>query len=348
MKEEKEPDYIQTLLKQAEQAIAEKEIHEALGYCFRVLADYPEQKTAAFLIHQALRDEWLVQENRRAIGRPVDEWDDRPWQHRRRLALSFRLTSRWGDGYDAAGPFEAVEQADVRDILSEGRDQLLQDYLLGQSKGSEMAWLLFQAAIERTGAPYPVMLWIAHFYAEQGYFAEAADVAERLLVQFRRQENVRLLWAEVCWWRDNQQNIPWLPPAEKQDGRRYRRLLEQTDPAAYDALDAESVVEYMPPDWEKLPPDLELAAPTSSSLIADVKALLSSLPDEIGERVREKASSSPIDWSYLDQLTEADIDPAQFPEWVQYILLEVDNPAQEAFLKRYFLMFFADKQDEEE
>lgn len=38
-------------------------------------------------------DEWLIYNNRVAVQHNIDEWDDRPHQQRRRLALSFRLMS---------------------------------------------------------------------------------------------------------------------------------------------------------------------------------------------------------------------------------------------------------------
>jgi len=47
------------------------------------IADKP-----APLVYQLFCDEWNIYDMRVAIQRQVDEWDDRPSEHRRRLALS--------------------------------------------------------------------------------------------------------------------------------------------------------------------------------------------------------------------------------------------------------------------
>ena len=48
-----------------------------------------------------------------------------------------------------------------------------------------------------------------------------------------------------------------------------------------------------------------------------------------------------VDWSYLDKLESGDIDTSQFPEWAQYLLLEIDDPQQELFLKQYLLSYLS-------
>ena len=159
------PEYVNRMLSQARALLAEDDYGqmEAATLCFEVLANFPELQEAADLVLEAFNNPWLIRDNRKAIGRHVDEWDDRAWQQRRRLALSFRFTSRWEGHhwqFDDAVLLDDVIPEDVRDMLEEGRSQLLQDYLLGQSRGSEVAWPIFQEAIKRTAKPEVAMLWV--------------------------------------------------------------------------------------------------------------------------------------------------------------------------------------------
>ena len=224
---------------------------------------------------------------------------------------------------------------DVREMLDQGRRQLLQDYLLGQQRGSEMAWPIFLEAFKRTTRREVAMLWVGHLYADQGYFAEAVDVLEMLLAQLPGSVNGRRLWAEVRWWRDYQGRIPWIPPRTSANGRRYRQMMAQVDPefaAAPDLYD--SPFDHIPPDLDKLPDDFELPLPVQDDLIARVEEVLAALPDE-------PSWQTAVDWSYLDRLENGDIDISQFPEWAQYLLLEIDDPQQELFLKQYLLSYLA-------
>ena len=333
------PEYVSRLLARARSLLqADDGQLDAAALCFEVLAGFPELKEAAALVLEAYSDPWLIRENRKAIGRHVDEWDDRPRQQRRRLALSFRYTSRW-DGrfrqYDASSDSDDVMPADVRDMLDEGRGQLLQDYLLGQSRGSELAWSIFLDAFKRTAKPEAALLWVGHLYAEQGYFAEAVDVLEMLLAQFPQSTDGRRLWAEVRWWRDYQDRIPWIPPRTTSHGRRYRRMMAQIDPEfAADPNQYAAPFEHIPPDWHKLPSDFALPKPSQTELIARVDAALAELPEEVSWQTA-------VDWSYLDRLESGNIDTAQFPEWAQYLLLEIDDPQQEMFLKQYLLSYLS-------
>ena len=337
---EQYPEYVSLRLAQARALLQEEEYGqmEAAALCFEVLAHFPGLKEAAELVLEAFSDPWLIRDNRKAIGRHVDEWDDRSWQQRRRLALSFRYTSRWEGRHYAPQQAIALDEAllsDVADMLDEGRRQLLQDYLLGQSRGSEMAWAIFQAAFKRTTKPAVVMLWVGHLYASQGYFAEATDVLEMLLTRYPQAENGRCLWAEVRWWRDYQERIPWIPPQVATHGQRYRKMMAQIDPEFAGAFDRyDSPKAHIPPNLEKLPDDIELPDPVRRELVSLVNETLAALPDELDEQTA-------VDWSYLDKLENGNIDISQFPEWAQYLLLEIDDPQQELFLKRYLLSYFS-------
>jgi tetratricopeptide (TPR) repeat protein len=331
---EQYPEYVSQRLVKARALLQEDDYGQmdAAALCFEVLAHFPELKEAAELVLEAFSDPWLIRDNRKAVGRHVDEWDDRPWQQRRRLALSFRYTSRWEGRYrqyDESIENDHVIPQDVREMLEEGRGQLLQDYLLGQARGSEMAWPIFLEAFKRTAKPEVAMLWVGHLYADQGYFAESVDVLEMLLAQCPRSENGRRLWAEVRWWRDHQDRIPWIPPLASSHGRRYRQMMAHVDPDSFDAP-----FEHIPPNLDKLPDDFELPALLQEDLIARVDEVLSALPEANGWQTA-------VDWSYLDKLENGDIDTSQFPEWAQYLLLEIDDPQQELFLKQYLLSYLS-------
>lgn len=347
---EQYPEYVSRLLAQARALLQEDEFGQidAAALCFEVLASFPELDEASELVLQAFSDPWLIRDNRKAIGRHVDEWDDRPWQQRRRLALSFRFTSRWEGRdrqLDESVDFDDVMPADVRDMLDEGRGQLLQDYLLGQSRGSEMAWPIFFEAFKRTAKPEAAMLWVGHLYADQGYFFEAVDVLEMLLAQFPNSQDGRRLWAEVRWWRNYQTRIPWIPPRGSSNGRRYRKLMSQIDPefaANPDHFDAS--LAHIPPNTENLPDDFVLPQPVQAELISRVDEVLAGLDETVGWETA-------VDWSYLDKLENGDIDSSQFPEWAQYLLLEIDDPQQELFLKQYLLSYLSNPplfEDEED
>ncbi len=97
MSETPYPDYVQRMFAQAEAMITDPDYGpiEAAALCYEVLALFPDHAGAAALIHKALRAPSLIRDMRKSIGRHIDEWDGRPWQERRRLALSYRFLSRW-------------------------------------------------------------------------------------------------------------------------------------------------------------------------------------------------------------------------------------------------------------
>ena len=102
MSETQYPDYVQRMLEEAERLLTDEEDPgpcEAAALCFDILALFPEHEGAQQLIQRAYRDGTLIRDNRRALSRLIDEWDDRPWQQRRRLALSFGYVSRWEEKY---------------------------------------------------------------------------------------------------------------------------------------------------------------------------------------------------------------------------------------------------------
>lgn len=343
------PDYIQRMLAEAEMLLAEDDFSspDAAAKCFEILALFPEHEAASALVLRAFSDPQLIRDNRKAIGRLIDEWDDRIWQQRRRLALSFRYMCRWSGQYRQYDETYADEvlPADAAAILKEGRKQLNQDYLLGQAQGNEAAWHIFQEAFRRTSNLRAAMLWVGELYADQGYFAEAVEVLTELLARFPEADDVRRLWAEVRWWRDHQHQIPWIPPANGGNGRRFRRMMSQTDPDF--AANPEAYMRplaYMPPNPANLPEDFEMPPGLPPEMVQRLEELL-------GESPLPVPAKSLVDWHYLEKLESKDIDISDFPEWAQYMLLEVDDIQVESYLKQFLLSYLANPSlygDEEE
>lgn len=343
------PDYIQRMLAEAEALLAEDGFSQAdaAAKCFEILALFPDHEAATALVLRAFSDTQLIRDNRKAIGRLIDEWDDRAWQQRRRLALSFRYMCRWEGQYHQydRGHESEMVPTDVATILQEGKGQLIQDYLLGQAQGNEAAWHIFQEAFRRTNDPQAAMLWVGELYADQGYFAEAVEVLTDLLVQFPKGDEARRLWAEVRWWRDHQHEVPWIPPANGGNGRRFRHMMSQTDPNfAADPDTFMQPLDYIPPDPTHLPDDFEMPPGLSPEMVQKLEVLLGESPLPLPEK-------SLVDWRYLDKLERDEIDISDFPEWAQYMLLEIDDIQVESYLKQFLLSYLADPSlygDEEE
>jgi hypothetical protein len=103
------------------------------------------------------------------------------------------------------------------------------------------------------------------------------------------------------------------------------------------------ILDHMPPDPANLPDDFALPDVLSDGLLGEITAVLNTLPPP-----SPPPADGPVNWHYLNLLESGDIDSSQFPEWAQYMLLDIDNPRQEQFLKRYLLEYFANKQRDEE
>jgi hypothetical protein len=125
---------------------------------------------------------------------------------------------------------------------------------------------------------------------------------------------------EVRWWRDHQNEIPWIPPAG--DGGRFRRMMMERDPEGLAASESpESVLnQYRPPDPENLPPGMKPVEHVPANLQEKMNALFDEANDDRAE--------SPIDWSYLDAIQRREIDVSQFPKWAREFLDDIDDPEQ--------------------
>jgi hypothetical protein len=311
---------------------------EAAGVCFDILALFPEHKEAQVLIWRAYRDGNLIRDNRRALSRLIDEWDDRPWQQRRRLALSFGYVSRWDARhreYEEGFEGEREGPEDVKKFLYTGHLQLLEDYLGGQTKGGEGAWQIFQEAIRISKDPHATLYWVGKHYAEQGYFAESVDVLEDLLRKYPEDKDTRRLCVEVRWWRDNQTRIPWIPPMG--DGSRFRRMMLQNDPDGLAASESPQSLlnQYRPPDPEDLPSGLKS---------------IDYLPDELDQTMNrlfaskeQDSQNSPVDWSYLDAIERREIDVSKFPSWARRFLDDIEDPEHRKDVEEMLLEQFSNK-----
>ena len=338
MPEGQYPDYVQEMMEEAERLLTDEDDPdpcEAASVCFDILALFPEHEGAKKFIERAYRDGNLIRDNRRSLSRLIDEWDDRPWQQHRRLALSFGYVSRWKDKYrEYLEGFEDEREGpeDVKTYLHTGHLQLLEDYLGGQAKVAEGAWQIFQEAIHLSKDPHATMFWVGNEYAQQGYFAESVDVLDELLRKYPDDQSARRLWVEVRWWRDNQNQIP---PAG--DGTRFRRMMMETDPEGLAASDApESILnQYRPPNPDDLPPSITPLEYVPSDLDEKVGALLDGAADN--------STDSPVDWSYLDAIERREIDVSRFPKWAREFLNDIDDPEHCKFIEEMLAEQFSNK-----
>ena len=341
MAEKQYPDYVQQMLEEAGRLLTDEDDPgpcEAAGVCFDILALFPEHEGAQKFIQQAYRDGNLIRDNRRALSRLIDEWDDRPWQQRRRLALSFGYVSRWDAGhreYEEGFEDEREVPEDVKKYLHTGRLQLLEDYLGGQTQGAEGAWQIFQEAIRVSKNPHATMYWVGKHYAEQGYFSESVDVLEELLRKYPDERDTRRLWVEVRWWRDHQDQIPWIPPIG--DGSRFRRRMLQTDPDGLAASESpESVLnQYRPPDADDLPSGMKSINHVTEHLDEKMRALF--------KNDQEHPSGGYVDWSYLDAIDRREIDVSKFPKWARQFLDDIEDPEQRKYTEEMLLEQFSNK-----
>lgn len=302
------PAYVQRLLAQARE---EGQWYcgqaDAAALCFEVLALFPDHREAAELVYELFCDEWLIYDNRTALQQQIEEWDDRPWQQRRRLALSFRFMSRWRERAQELDLDDTIDEdgpADVANLLEKGRDYLLHTYCLGDDEGADLAWGCFTEAIQQTQNLRQTLLWVGKQYADLGLFADAAEILTDYCRRFD-DESIRRLLAEVRWWRDNAHRIPWLPPAG--DGTRYKRMMALIDPAA--PGDDEIIRHFRSKaDWPEQ---------GASEMALDPQVL--DFVNSAMSRLDEPSPSEKmiVDWSFLDT---DDGQSGELPTWVEKMI----------------------------
>lgn len=341
------PASIQAMLLQAEQMLETDRLSapDVADICFEILAIYPDHPDAAELVYRSFCSPPLIREYRKAHSRLIDEWDDRAWQHRRRLAISFSLVSRWA--HKDALDDEQLPDAD-RTMLTEGKMQLLQHYTGGSAYACDVAWAIFQDVLSRTEDMPRVMLWIAHVYATHGYFIDAVNMLEQFCEHFPTDPVGKRYWVETRWWRDHQHQIPWIPPGR--EGKRFQRHLASLEPEALlNENELEQFLrEHRLPNPKNLPHDFLLPEPLPEEMVWAVElAAEKNSPDF-------PAAIGPVDWSYLDKFPEGKLDTSQFPAWARDLLDGIDDPEMRAhFAAELFKRFsspelHAPEQDEEE
>lgn len=280
---------------------------DAISACFDILADYPQCTEASDLVYEIFCDEWMIYDQRCALQKSIEEWDDRPHQQRRRLAHSFAYLTRNPDFsdweeipyIDQESDMHQFESRVTMQYLSDGKEQLGEAYCLGDEEAAEYAWPRFMQAIENAHDPLYVERMIAKQYVELGYFADAVEVLLDL-VSKHNTFSVRRMLVEVRWWRDNAYRIPWLPPPG--DGSRHDRLIKMIDPNA--KTQAELLAHFYAtiktpdrqPKWEPV------ITPELKKLFGDA------IPTEI-------AAPAPnlVDWSFLDR---EDGSSTELADWV--------------------------------
>lgn len=271
---------------------------DAASLCFDVLALFPDCQEASELVYELFCDEWTIYDNRVAIQQNIDEWDDRPWQQRRRLALSFRFMSRW-DGKHDISRLEGKRPTDVDKILEDGKKELLGAYCLGDEECTDYAWSIFANALAKSRDPRATLFWIGWQYADLGFFADAAEALGELCSRFNDAAARRLL-AEVVWWRDNTPRIPWTPPAG--DGSRYDRIMDSIDPSA---LKTSEYIHRVRKENQR-----ERIAPYHPSIDKQLARLFDlSIPNK-----KDVPTSTLVDWSFLDTDNG---EPGELPDWAK-------------------------------
>jgi hypothetical protein len=299
------PDYVHRLLAEArEEGQWYCGQYDAAAKCFDVLALFPDCTEAADLAYELFCDEWVIYDTRNALQQNIDEWDDRPYQQRRRLALAFRFLSRWDGKHDEdLRPHRGRGKTSELDkLLEKAHDRLLDAYCLGNEEATAYAWPLFSQAIAKARNPEKTLLNIGFQYADLGFFSDAVEVLAELCSRYNPAEARRLL-AEVKWWRDNVHRLPWLPPAG--DGSLYRRMMAKIEPDA--PTDEEILQAFRERAKQKGDEDTPTWEP---SISAELAALVSSsLPP-----LEAPAAPALVDWSFLQT---DDGEPGELPEWAQ-------------------------------
>jgi hypothetical protein len=197
---------IARLIKQAEHYILQHDWDEAARRCYIILALEANNAAAQQKLRQIYRQRELAEDMRSALSRLSDPEDASPHQHRRRLAFSYRVLSRW-EGWLA----DDYEQTPV-DEMEEVAHILNSAYLHGDDRDLSDAWTRYVEACERHGEQRrAIQWWMAKQYAQRGFFADAAEVLTEMLSHGPDDDDARYMLAEMRWWRDHAGCIAWIP-----------------------------------------------------------------------------------------------------------------------------------------
>ena len=196
---------IARLIKQAEHYILNHDWDEAAMRCYRILALDGGNRTAQEKLRQIYLQRELAEVMRTALSRLSDPDDASPHQHRRRLAFSYKVLSRW-EGWlkDDCEQTPVDEMEEVAHILNTA-------YLHGDDRNLLEAWNRYVEACQRH-APrrQAIQWWMAKQYAQLGFFADAAEVLCEMLDRGPDDYDARYMLAEMRWWRDHADCIAWI------------------------------------------------------------------------------------------------------------------------------------------
>ncbi len=184
----------------------------AAELAYEALAIDPTYDRASNALMRCYLHRDTLREMHHALLKLFDLEDDRPHTRRRIRAYSYRVLTRaqlWNewDGFEIPS-----ELAEVHDTLKEGFSDLNAAYCEGEAGAYEKA----REAFARAQAQCPaakretLLWWLARLYADHGFFEESAAALTALRTAESRNPDVQRLWAEVTWWRDNVQWLPWI------------------------------------------------------------------------------------------------------------------------------------------
>lgn len=197
---------IARLIKQAEHYILRQDWDEAAMRCYRILALDANNIDAQQKLRQIYLQRELAEDMRTALSRLSDPEDASPHQHRRRLAFSYKVLSRW-DGWlkDDSEQTPVDEMEEVARILNRA-------YLHGDDSDLSAAWTRYVEACQRhTPHRRAIQWWMSKQYAQRGFFADAAEVLTEMLGRGPDDYDARYMLAEMRWWRDHADCIAWIP-----------------------------------------------------------------------------------------------------------------------------------------
>lgn len=197
---------IARLIKQAEHYILHHDWDEAAMRCYRILALDTNNSDAQQKLRQIYLQRELAEDMRSILSRLSDCDDASPHQHRRRLAFSYKVLSRW-EGWlkDDSEQTPVDELEEVGHLLSTAN-------LHGDDRKLLYAWNRYVEAGDRhPDQRRAIQWWMAKHYAQHGFFADAAEVLTEMLGRGPDEYDARYMLAEMRWWRDHAGCIAWIP-----------------------------------------------------------------------------------------------------------------------------------------
>jgi len=200
-------EQVRQLIRQAEDYMDREEWDEVAELCYQVLALDPDNRNAENKLRLVYLRKYLLRDMERQMFRMFDPEDDRPHQRRHKLGFSYACLSPW-EGWlelDWDQP-----PAEVAETLEAGRLRLIADCLMGEEGARAEACAAFDQALAAADDKAAVLWWLGKIYAHHGYFAEAAETLGQMAALSPFSPDVRRLYGEVRWWRDNDRYICWV------------------------------------------------------------------------------------------------------------------------------------------